>query len=75
MSIFETLAQATKPEQNLKKEQAQEIADCFYNSSLEMAIASLENGLRLAKNTKNIFLEKIIEKDLITFREMIREKN
>lgn len=60
-------------ELNLKKEQSQEIADCFFNSSLEMAIASLENGLRLAESTKNVKLQELIEKDLATFREMLRD--
>lgn len=75
MSLFETMAEICKPEQNLKKEQAQEIADCFFNSSLEMAIASLKNGLNLAEKTKNFSLQELIKKDLATFREMIREKN
>lgn len=62
-------------EQNLKKEQAQEIADCFYNSSLEMAIASLNSGLSLAIKMNNKRLQSLIEKDIATYSEMMRETN
>lgn len=79
-TLFETVVKATEAanknyEENLKISEAQELADCFFNSSLVLAIASLKNGLRIAENTRNIRLIKIIEKDLNTFRKMLREKN
>lgn len=74
--LFETLAQATKPApyQNLSKENAQKIADVFFKSSIEMAIASLKTGLELASKSKNIKLMKIIKQDIETFVEMWAER-
>ena len=74
--LFETLAQATKPApyQNLSKENAQEIADVFFKSSIEMAIASLKTGLELASISKNVKLMKIIKQDIETFVEMWSER-
>lgn len=73
-NLFETLAQATKPYQNLSKENAQEIADVFFKSSIEMAIASLKTGLELASKSKNIKLMKIIKQDIETYTEMWAER-
>jgi len=68
-SIFKQVAQVAKPNpyMNLSKEQAQEIADVYFKSSIEMAIASLRSGLEFAKRTNHLKLVDLLEKDIETY--------
>lgn len=63
-----------KPYQNLSAEQAQEVADVYFKSSIEMAIASLQSGLAHAKKTNNLNLVALLEKDIATYMDMFNNR-
>lgn len=77
-NIFETIAQATKPERktaiNLSESACQEIADVYFKSSIEMAIASLQSGLSHAKRTNNLKLIGLLERDIETYCDMFNKR-
>ncbi len=58
------------PYQNLSEKEAQEMADVFFKSSIEMAINTLQSGLYLAKKQNNLKLAELIEKDIATYMDM-----
>ena len=76
MTLFETLGEICRPttKQNLNQDEAQKVADCFFKSSYEMALASLRNGLNLAKQQNNIKLIKLIEADINLYVNMIAQR-
>lgn len=59
-----------KPYKNLTEKEAQEIADVYFKSSIEMAIASLQSGLTHAKRINNLRLVLLLEKDIATYMDM-----
>ena len=63
-----------KPYQNLTEKEAQEIADVYFKSSIEMAIASLQSGLAHAKRINNLKLAALLEKYIETFLAMWNER-
>lgn len=64
----------TKPYQNLSEKEAQEIADVYFKSSIEMAIASLQSGLTHAKRINNLRLVLLLEKDIATYMDMYTKR-
>lgn len=63
-----------KPYQNLTEKEAQEIADVYFKSSIEMAIASLQSGLTHAKRINNLRLVLLLEKDIATYMDMYTKR-
>lgn len=63
-----------KPYKNLTEKEAQEIADVYFKSSIEMAIASLQSGLTHAKRINNLRLVLLLEKDIATYMDMYTKR-
>ena len=75
-SLFEIAKQAAKPlpYQNLTEAQAIEVAEIYFKSSIEIAIASLQSGLAYAKRTNHLKLIDLIEKDIATYCDMFNKR-